>query len=126
MEDTTEKPLIFDFAKYTEVTDLALKVNPEYEKAGYIRVFICQDVNDYWLVRILKGYDEDYKEDEDSYLMERDKIAKDHKSDKLTLSKVKAILKKDEFENWDIKARKNIKDLIEIIDGGFGINNLKE
>lgn len=87
MEDTIEKPLVFDFAKYTEVTDLA---------------FICQDVNDYWLVRILKGYNEDYEKDEDSSLMERDKIAKNHKSDRLTLSKTRAILKKDKFENWNV------------------------
>ena len=34
----TEK-LKFEFAKYTEITDLAFKINPNYKKSGYIRFF---------------------------------------------------------------------------------------
>ena len=54
----------FDFAKYTEITDYAFKINPEYKKSGYIRLFICPDVWDFWFVRILQGYNEEYEKED--------------------------------------------------------------
>lgn len=36
--------MIFEFAKYTEITDYAFKVNPSYKDDGYVRFFICPDV----------------------------------------------------------------------------------
>lgn len=35
-------------------------------------------------------------------------------------------LMEDDGSNWDIQEATGIKDVIEIIDGGWGINNLKE
>jgi hypothetical protein len=52
----------FEFAKYTEITDYAMKHNPDYKASGYERIFICPDVWDFWLVRILKGYRNDEEE----------------------------------------------------------------
>ena len=67
----------FEFAKYTEITDLAFKVNPNYKNENYIRFFICPDVKDTWFVRILEGYDKDYNPEEGSYILERNAIPND-------------------------------------------------
>jgi len=117
--------LKFNFGKYTEITDIALKDKPEYKKEGYIRFFICADVFDFWFVRILKGYDEEYKIDNDSFLLERNKIPMRRKGEYLTLMKTKNIINKDDYSNWDIEQSYNINVLLGIIDNGFGINNLK-
>jgi len=73
----------FEFAKYTEITDYAFKVNPNYKDEGFVRFFICQDVWDFWFVRILKGYEDDdeegYIENDDNYILERNKISMDEK-----------------------------------------------
>lgn len=117
--------MTFEFAKYTEITDYAFKVNPDYRNENYIRFFICPDVNDFWLVRILKGYNEEYEHNEDCYLMERDKIAMDKKGESLTLSKLKRIIENDDRSNWDIQQSYDLTELIEMLDGGFGILNLQ-
>ena len=68
----------FQFAKYTEITDYVFKVNPDYKNNNYVRFFICPDVWDFWFVRILKGFEcneeEGYIENEDNYILERNKI----------------------------------------------------
>jgi len=116
----------FEFAKYTEITDFAHKHNPEYAKNGYVRVFICADVNDFWLARILANTNEDYEHEEGCFLLERDKIPMEQKGEKLSWSKVRKIVENDEFENWDVEESDDIKELIEMLDDGFGIINLKE
>lgn len=30
----------FEFAKYTEITDFAFEINPNYKKEGFVRFFI--------------------------------------------------------------------------------------
>lgn len=72
----------FEFAKYTEVTDYAFKVNPNYKNEGFIRFFICPDVWDFWFVRILEGYNEEYDEEEGSFILERNKIEMHRKGKK--------------------------------------------
>lgn len=118
--------MTFEFAKYTEITDLAFKLRSDYKDEGYVRFFICPDVLDYWFVRILKGYDKDYNPDEDSFILERNKIQKDHKSEMLTLTKVKEIILDDDNSNWDYEQSYDINELIDMLDDGFGILNLKE
>lgn len=115
--------MTFEFAKYTEITDYAFKINPGYRDENYIRFFICPDVNDFWLVRILKGYNEEYEHDEESYLLERDKIPMDKKGENLSLPKVKRIIKNDDRSNWDIHQSYDLSELIDMLDGGFGILN---
>ena len=114
----------FEFAKYTEVTTLAKEVNEEYN--NYERIFICGDTNDTWLCRIIKGYDDEYEVDKDSYLLERNKISNDWKHQDLELGRVKEILEEDDFCNWEYKQSYDVEELIEMVDGGFGINNLGE
>lgn len=116
----------FEFAKYTEVTDFAHEVNPEYKTGNYSRIFICPDVLDYWLVRVLEGYNEEYEKEEGCFVLEREKIGKSSRSENLTIRKLREILENDTFESWDIQEYHNIDELIEDIDGGFGILNLKE
>jgi hypothetical protein len=120
----------FEFAKYTEITDYAFKVNPNYKNEGFVRFFICQDVWDFWFVRILKGYenddDEGYVENPDNYILERNKIEMDRKGQKLTLSKVKQIIEEDDGSNWDLQQGYDIEELVDMLDDGFGIINRKE
>lgn len=112
----------FEFAKYTEITDLAFKLKPSYKKEGYVRFFICEDTWTYWFVRILEGYNEDYEKEEGSFILERDNIEKEYKTDRLTFSKVEEIIEYDGYENWDIQVSDNIDKLIDMLDDGFGIN----
>jgi hypothetical protein len=94
----------FEFAKYTEITDYAFKVNPSYKNNKYVRFFICPDVWDFWFVRILKGFENDdeegYVENPENYILERNKIEMDRKGQKLTLLKVKQIIEEDNGSNW--------------------------
>jgi hypothetical protein len=120
----------FEFAKYTEITDYAFKVNPSYKKDKYVRFFICQDVWDFWFVRILKGYENDeeegYVENPDNYILERNKIEMDRKGQKLTLSKLKQIIEEDDGSNWDLQQGYDIEELIDMLDEGFGIINRQD
>lgn len=116
---------MFEFAKYTEITDFAFKVNPNYKEEGYIRFFICPDVWDFWFVRILEGYNKDYEKEEGCYVLERNKIEMDRKGENLNLSKLKKLILEDDGSNWNLEESFDINELIDMIDGGFGINNLK-
>ena len=120
----------FEFAKYTEITDYAFKVNPSYKNDKYVRFFICQDVWDFWFVRILKGYENNeeqgYIENPENYILERNKIEMDRKGQKLTLSKVKQIIEEDDGSNWDLQQGYDIEELIDMLDEGFGIINRQD
>ena len=116
----------FEFAMYTEITDYAFRIDPSLKDQGYVRFFICPDVNDFWLVRILEGYNEEYEEESGSYILEREKIPNIRKGENLTLSKVKRIIQEDDGGNWDMRQGYNVEKLIDLLDDGFGIINRKE
>lgn len=118
--------MIFEFAKATEVTELAHKCNPDYKTSGVIRVFLCLDVWDIWVYRIYENRNIDFETEEGKYLLERDRVGKENKSDKLSIFRAKRILENDSFEVWDSEESYDIEELIEMVDGGFGINNLTE
>lgn len=67
------------FAKYYDVTDFTKKMVQygaiDYEINNYEGIYVCKDTLDFWICRILKGYNEEYDEDENSYLVERDKFS---------------------------------------------------
>src|SRR5574343_291494 len=119
----------FQFGKYTEITDYAFKVNPDYKNNNYVRFFICPDVWDFWFVRIIKGFEcneeEGYIENEDNYILERNKIEMDRKGQNLTLSKLKQIIEEDDSSNWDLQQGYDIEKLVDMLDEGFGIINRK-
>lgn len=115
----------FEFAKYTEITDLAFELRPEWKEEGYIRFFICNDVWDIWFIRVLEGVNEDYDREEGVFLLERNNIGKDSRSQDLNINKVKKIIQEDDGSNWDIKEYYDINKLIDDIADIYGINNLK-
>lgn len=117
--------LEFEFAKYTEITDLVFETRPDLKEAGYVRFFICPDVNTFWLIRIMENINSEYEKDDGCYLMERNNIDKEYKSETLTTSKVKKIIENDELDCWDSEEEFDIDDLIDMLDDGFGINNLQ-
>ena len=113
--------LDFNFAKFTEVTAMAFKLNPQYEANGYTRVFVCEDTHVFWVARIMAGFDENYQPAAGSFIVERNQVDKSHKSENLTGLRTIKLLKNDEFDNWDCKAYSSLDDAIESIDGGYGI-----
>lgn len=112
----------FEYAKYTDVTELAFEMNPLYAENGYVKVFMCEDTKVFWISRVLKGFDEEYEHDENSYLVERKRIDKFDRIEKLSVGKAKRLLKSDELENWDYYQFDSLEEAIESIDGGYGLN----
>lgn len=113
---------MFELAQFVDVTEIAYEVNTGYEKASIEKVFVCNDVNDFWLARLMTGFGEGYEPEEGSYIVEIDKIEKESKTEKLTLERVKRLLEDDCFENWTYEVFNSRADAIEYIDGGYGIN----
>ena len=114
-----------EFAKYTEVTTRAKEINSDFFKE-YEKVFICPDVHDCWVSKILVGFNENYEEQEDCVLIERNKIddysAKHMKViDASTL--IDGVLKADSEDgtNWDVLECDSVEDAIEQLEDGFGI-----
>lgn len=50
----------------------------------------------------------------------------DRKCHGLTIRKVREIVQEDCFDNWDYYQSYDLNELIDRVDGGFGILNLKE
>lgn len=114
----------FECGKYTEITELAFKVNPSYKNEKYIRFFICPDVEDTWFVRLLDGFNEEYEPEEGSYILERNNVPNDYKCQKLTIDRVRQIIEDDDGCNWDYQVSDDVDELIDMLDDGFGIHNL--
>lgn len=71
-----------EFAKYYNVSDIVDQMQVNEEIDGYPSgvdkfkgVYVCMDTNDFWVSRILKGYNEDYSQAENKYLVERNRIS---------------------------------------------------
>jgi hypothetical protein len=118
--------MVFEFGKYTEVTDFVFKTRPEYKNEGYVRFFICPDTWDFWFVRVLEDVNEEYEKEEGAFLIERNKIEKEHKGEKLSIVKLKEIIEEDDMSNWDVLECTSIEEVIDNLSDVFGINNLKE
>ena len=116
--------MTFEFAKFTEVTSLAHKVNSEYKSNNYTRIFLCPDVKDIWLARILEGYNKDYEQEIGSFILERNKV--DLAIPRLLNENIaQCILEEDDFSNWDYYCFKSMEECIEALDDGYGILNLE-
>ena len=124
--------MTFKFAKATDVTELANKVNPGYKENDYVKVFLTPDVKNIWINRILQGarYEEDegYVDDKDSFILESEKVDYETRLDgsyiPLNLSQARKILQNDSLENWECVNCDTLEDAIKIVDGGWGINQL--
>jgi len=113
----------FEFAKYTDITELYKKHSSNLmEGDGYIKFFICLDTNDIWLARVIEGFNGHYEEEDGVYLLERNNIPKNFKGQGLTISDTINIIEDDSFENWDVIEYQDLDDLIDDLDGGYGLN----
>lgn len=70
-----------EFAKYYNVTDIVDTMIGKGEiycyptgEDKFLGVYVCEDSNDFWISRILKGYNEEYEKDDNMYLVERNQI----------------------------------------------------
>ena len=71
-----------DFGKYYDVSNIVedMIANEEIycyptDNNKYCGIYVCMDTNDFWICRILKGYNEEYEKNENLYLVERNKIS---------------------------------------------------
>jgi hypothetical protein len=71
-----------EFAKYYNVSEIVEKMQENEEiycyptgDSKFLGVYVCYDTNDFWISRINKGYNENYEEDDNKYLVERNKIS---------------------------------------------------
>lgn len=125
MNTQTQKK-IFPFGTFVDVTEYAKK-NHAY--AEYEKVFVCVDTWDFWIARILKDVRNDdlngYEECKGSYILERNKIAKESKADGIgSYAKLYKVLEKDDLSSWDCHNTKSLKECIELLDDGFGIEQI--
>jgi hypothetical protein len=92
--------LQFEFGKYTEVTDYLKENFPEKYKS-YSRLFVCPDVRDAQFIRVMPGVNKDYQKEENSFLVEYEKIPNRYKGEEMTLPRLREIGSEDELECWD-------------------------
>lgn len=111
----------FEFAKATDITEFAKNKMADFYKE-YEKVYITPDTNDYHILRILKGYDEDYEPNEDKVILEHQMIPKTKRETINSLNKLRSILEEDDGGNYDYKVKDSVEECIEIVDGGYGIN----
>ena len=113
----------FEFATATDVTTLAKELHPDYFNQ-YKKVYLTPDVWDCHVVRILEGVGEDYEDEEGAFLMEWNKIDLQRKGEDVNLGVAKRILTEDSEDggNWDYTVYYSMEEVIEAVDGGFGIN----
>ena len=114
------------FAQYTEITKIyKSKSTMLQEGDGYTRFFICNDTNNFWLVRVLEGFNSEYEAEDGCFILERNNIEKTYKGEPLTRTRVIEIIENDDFSNWDFAVYNDLDSLINDIDGGHGINSIK-
>lgn len=117
-----KKNMKFEFAKYHDITTIAHKHSEEYK--GYKKIFLCVDVNDFWIARIQEGYNEDYEREEGKWMVERNKIGKDSKKQTIEgLHQIKKVLDldlEDGLSNWDYEVRDSEEEVVDLLDDGFG------
>ena len=140
-----------EFAKYYDVSKIVDDMQTKEEIYDYPTgddkhkgIYVCMDTNDFWICRILKGYNErnkfsiydvmdklhdqfgkrlpEFKEDELSY-MQKNKV-----HDYLRKFKTKDIIKaviilddEDGLTNWDCCEAESLEEAIQVIGGGYGI-----
>ena len=94
----------FEFGKATDITEFAKK-NFEGMYEEYEKIYITTDTNDYHILRILKGYDEDYETNGDKVILEHQMIGKARRETINSMRKLKSILEEDDGGNYDYEAK---------------------
>ena len=141
------------FAKYYNVTN---KMNELINKgelfsyAGYCKeLYICMDTHDFWISRVLEGYNSEFEQEPGKWLIERNKIDKyefceflkkkrnddsditdrwtrdDYIAKCFSVNEIlEALILMDNdagLESWDNLECDSHEEVIEALDGGFGI-----
>ncbi len=109
-----------EFAKYYDITTFA-KAHNGLNYNDYEKIFVCVDVNDYWIARIMKDINDEYEREEGKFLIERQNIAKEKKDGIHSARQLKKVLDEDDLSNWDNYECDSIEECIEVLDGGFGV-----
>lgn len=153
------------FAKYYNVSSFVENMTENGEVIyptgddKYFGIYVCMDTNDFWISRILKGYNEEYEKDSDKYLVERNRFSNEDVVEKIceefnrsfptitekdnsytmriklhqfldrctTKQICKAVILLDDHDglsNWDCCEANSLEECINIIDGGFGIEQM--
>lgn len=139
-----------EYAKYYNATNIAKEMFKNKELNDYTEenlkgVFVCNDSNDFWICRLLEGYNDEYEKVDGLWLIERNKINKfdllsyiEEKENKNfcvsnkrelheVLSKlnvkhiIKTVIKMDDNEclmNWDNKECLSYEECIEVLEDG--------
>ena len=113
-----------EFGKYTDVTNLAKEVNPDY-LGDYYKVYICPDTENWWLACVQKDINDDYEREVGTYLIERDLIEYDTpklRNEFLSKENVVNVLKNRNGDFWDATEFSSFEDVVDSVDGGYGIN----
>ena len=110
---------IMEFAKYYDVSNVVEDMINKKEIWAYPTdddkyegVYVCMDVKDFWVCRILNGYDEEYERDEDKYLVERNRISIYDVMDKLHEQYGKKLPVFEECE-WEHKMKNKVHDFLD-------------
>lgn len=109
----------FEFAKVTEVTDMAHSLNKEYEENNIQRVFICPDTLCVWIYRLIPDLNKEYEYQKGVFLLERGQVDK-QRGLKLNIDQVRSILINDNFDCYDSVQACSIEEIFDILDGGYG------
>ena len=114
-----------EFTKYTEVTTRAKEIKSDFFKE-YEKVFVCPDVHNFWISKILVGYNENYEKQDDCVLIERNNID-DYTAHHLKIfspeTLVDMVIKADSEDgcSWDALECDSVEDAINQLEDGFEI-----
>ena len=123
-----------------------------YEKGQYKCLFVCSDTHDFWVSRVLEGYNSDFEREDGAWLLERNRLdkyefcafVKELKSDDSVIDSrfardyyIEECFTRDEIlefvllfddsrgiEGWDTHQCASYDACIKVIDGGYGILDL--
>lgn len=108
----------FQLAKPTDVTVLAQSRIPEMY-GDYEKIFITSDINDYHILRILKGFGQDYNPNENKVILEHQIIPKSKTEGIHTLEILRKILDQDDGENYNYIVKDTVEECIQILNHRF-------
>lgn len=114
----------FEFAKATDVTELAFSLNERYVDNKYSKIFLIPDTNDAHIIRLLPGVGVGYEKDNDHMIIEHELAPNTYKREPMTEDRARSILTNDELENWEYVIEINDEDtaIEDYVDAGWGIN----
>lgn len=92
------------YSLFTDVSDLAHKLNPEYQANGYSKVFVGDRGDSFLVARLATNINEHFEEEEGVYLVEINVIDKENLADTLTDENTRKLLVDDSFDNWEYES----------------------